>query len=105
VTCCNGTYTLRDATSERAWVKEGGEEYLKPVYDSDWGWVMSDAGELSLLCCAMLCCAAVSCRVLSCARVVPVSSCVVLCCVVLCCVVSWYDFMWRDMGWTGLCVL
>ena len=42
VTCCNGTYTLNDAQSERAWTKSSGE-YLKPVYDSDWGWVMSDS--------------------------------------------------------------
>ena len=81
-------------------MKEGGEEYLKPVYDSDWGWVMSDAGELSLLCCAMLCYAALRCRVACCRAL---AWC--LCRLALCCVVSWNDFMWRDMGWTGLCVL
>ena len=44
VSCCNGTYARGDPDAARPWVKEDGSgEFFKPVYDSDWGWVLSDA--------------------------------------------------------------
>eukprot|EP01045_Picozoa_sp_COSAG04_P047726 COSAG04_NODE_17959_length_455_cov_0.710674_2_plen_103_part_01 len=42
IACINGTYTLDASADHTKWKKETGE-YMHSVYDSDWGWIISDS--------------------------------------------------------------